>query len=196
MKTSDLRELTVLSLTRPAEAARILLAQNLQRETLWTALMLVAVLNTLMFSLSNVLMPGPSPLPQAFNSPAVYFFFVSGGLILIVMSIFWTGRALGGQGSMNDVLVMIVWLQGLRVLVQAAALILMMTIPILSALLVMAAAFIGIWILLHFVDQAHKFNSLGRSAGVLIAAFVAMVLGLSLILSLIGASILGSSGYV
>ena len=106
--TQSLRDLAILSVKDPADAARQLIAMQIDRGALWTALFLMAVLNTLLHGLSNVLVPAPSPIPGLFDVPAVYFFFVSGGLVLIVLTIFWAGRAFGGQGSMEDVMVTIV----------------------------------------------------------------------------------------
>lgn len=188
-EATALRELVILSLRDPAQAARVVLGMSLPREVLWTALMLMAVLNTLIYSLTNMAAPGPSPLPAAFSSPAFYFFFVAGALILIVNAVYWTGRAFGGQASMTDVMAVIVWLQFLRVLVQGLALVLLLTVPLLSALLVLAAILVGLWIFVHFVDQAHRFNSPGKAAGVIVAAFFAMVLGISILLALIGVSV-------
>lgn len=193
--TPSLKDLAVLTVQDPAEAARQLMALQLDRGTLWTAVFLVAVLNTLLAGLNNVLMPNSTPFPGLFDVPAVYFFFVGGGLVLTILTLFWVGRAFGGEGSMEDIMIVIVWLQFMRVLVQAAALLLLLTIPVLSILLILAAALVGIWILVHFVDQAHRFGSLSKAAGVLIAAFVGMVVGVSILLSMIGVSAVGG-GYV
>lgn len=198
MTSPDLRQLAVTSVADPAAAARSLMALALPRAALWTALLLVAVLNTILFGLSHILVPAPEPVQMAglFSSPIAYFVLVSGGLVLTIYAIFWTGRLLGGSGALEDVMVLIIWLQGLRVLVQAAALVLLLVLPMLSMLLIFAAALIGLYILLHFVDQAHRLNSLGRSAGVLIASVVAIVVGLSLLLSLIGGPMIGAVPHV
>ncbi len=193
--TPSLKDLALLTVQDPAEAARQLMAIQLDRGTLWTAVFLVAVLNTLLAGLNNVLMPNTTPIPGLFDVPAVYFFFVGGGLVLTILTLFWVGRAFGGEGSMEDIMVVVVWLQFMRVLVQATALVLLLTIPMLSILLILVAALVGIWILVHFVDQAHRFGSLGKAAGVLIAAFVGMVVGVSILLSMIGVSAVGG-GYV
>lgn len=196
MNFAHWRDLAVLSVRNPAQAARDLMAMGLPRDTLWTALALVAVLNTILFSLSRVIAPGPSPFPAILNSPIVYFLLVVVGLVLTIYALFWVGRGLGGKGSLDDVMVLVIWLQVLRVVVQAATMVLLLTIPILSALLVLASAIIGMYMLVHFINQAHRLESNGRSIGVLIAAMVAIVLGLSLILSLIGAPMGGVPGYV
>ncbi|MCB1311369.1 MAG: YIP1 family protein [Sedimentitalea sp.] len=196
MTAAGWRQLAVVSVTDPAAAARALIALRPPREALWTALVLVAVLNTLIFVLSGMLVPGPSPLPAMLSSPVIYFAIVAGGLVLTVYAIFWTGRAFGGQGAVEDILVLIVWMQSLRVLVQVAALVLVLTAPLLSALLVFAAALIGLYMLVHFIDQAHRFGSPGRAIGVLIASVLAIVLGLSVLLSLLAGPILGVSSHV
>lgn len=193
MNPSDWRTLALTSITDPATAARQLLAFSVPREALWTALVLMAVLNAAIFTLSNILLPTPSPFPGLLNSPIAYFGIAAGGLILSIYAIFWIGRILGGTGALEDVMILLVWMQALRVVVQAVALVLVLTVPLLSALLVFAATLVGLYMLLHFVNQAHRFESLGRAAGVLIGAFVAIVLGLSLVLSLIGGPIVGSS---
>ncbi len=196
MTASDLRQLTVLSVRDPAGGARAVLAWPLSREALWLALALIAVLNALLFSFSNLLVPGPSPLPGLFSVPLVYCAIVAGGLVLMVYALFWAGRFLGGSGSIDGIMRIVLWLQALRLLVQAAALVLILTLPLLSALLVFAASIYGIYMLLHFIKQAHGLNSIARAAGVLVAAMLAIVLGLTLLISLFGGPIVGSSAYV
>lgn len=196
MTGTEMRQLVGLSVRDPASAARIVLAMNVPRGALWTGLFLVAVLNTILFSLSNMMMQGPTAMPVAFMSPTFYLAFVTGGLILSIYAIFWTGRWLGGTGTLDDIMAMMIWMQVLRVLVQVLALVLMLTVPILSALLVVAAAVLGLYIVLHFVNEAHRLGSLARAAGVLIAAVVAMVLALTVILALFGANLTGTTGNV
>ncbi len=187
----SLKDMALLTVQDPATAAQRLMSLGIDRGTLWTAVFLTAVLDTLLHSATNFLVSGPSPLPGLFDVPAVYFFVVGGGLVLSIVTLFWAGRAFGGQGSMEDIMIVIVWLQFMSVLVQAAALILLLTIPALSVILVLAATFVGLWILVHFVDQAHRFFSLGKTVGVLLAAFVGMVIGVSILLSKIGVGTTG-----
>ncbi|MFT7594944.1 MAG: hypothetical protein ACI8R4_002270 [Paracoccaceae bacterium] len=186
------RQLVITSIKDPASAARSLMALQLPSQVLWTALALVAVLNTALFTLSNLLMPGPSPLPETFNSPMVYLTIVVVGLILTIYALFWVGRLFGGKGSVADIMVLIVWMQVLRVLAQGAALILVMTLPFLAMIEVFAATLIGVYMLVHFVDQAHRFGSIGRSALVLIASLLAIAVGLSLIVAFVGGPNVGS----
>jgi hypothetical protein len=196
MNMTHWRDLAVTSVQDPAAAARDLMSMQIPREALWTGLFLVAILNTLLFVLSNILVPGPSPLPEALSAPTFYFAIVFGGLVMTVYAIFYVGRWLGGTGSVADLMVLIVWLQALRVAVQAAALVLMIIFPLLSALLVFAASLVGFYIMLHFIKQAHRLGSLWGSFGVLILAIFAILIGMSVLLSLVGGPFLGASAYV
>ncbi len=192
MTYEDFRDLTILSVTSPGQAGRVLVQLNLPRQTLWMALILAAVLNTILTALSGLLVPSSGALPPIMDVPFAYLGFVLGGLVIFIYAVYLTGRAMGGQGSAEDVMIMMVWLQVLRLIVQAAAIVLLLTVPVLAALALFAAALYGIYILLHFVNEAHRLNSIGRAAGVLIASVVAMVLGLSMLISLFGAPFIGA----
>ncbi len=196
MTPSFLRDLVVLTIKSPAEAARLLLGLSVPREALWTGLALVAVLNGLLFALTNLLVPGPSPLPEVFLVPSLYTVLVAGGLLLSIYALYWTGRLMGGTGTLDEIMLAILWLQGLRVVLMVIVIVLIMTVPALSALLVFAASIYGLYILVHFVNQAHRLESLPKSAGVLVASTAAILLGLTLLISLFGGPTSGLSANV
>lgn len=196
MMRTDLQGLVVSSVTDPASVARFLIDLHLSRETLWTGLALVAVLNTMLFGLSNMAVPAPAPVPGMFNAPIVFLVFVIAGLLSTIYAITWTGRWMGGDGNVEDVTVVVLWMQILRVLVQAVSLVLLVLAPILSILLAFAAGLLGIYITLHFVNEAHRLASLGKAAGVLIASALAIVLALSLVISLFGGAAMEASSHV
>jgi hypothetical protein len=50
MTPADWRDLALRSITNPADTAREMIDWHLPRETLWTALLLMAVLNTMVFA--------------------------------------------------------------------------------------------------------------------------------------------------
>jgi hypothetical protein len=184
----NFKELAIETLRAPLTAAQRLMALNLDTSTLWLALFLMAVLNTILFTLSNMVMPIDGQLPAALKSPVVYLMIVAGGLVLTAFALFWTGGALGGQGRLEDMLVLLVWLQSLRVLGQGITLVLMMISPGLAGLMILFIGLAGLWILINFIQAAHGFQTPWHAAGVLVAAMVALVLGLSVLLSLIGVS--------
>ena len=196
MTLPDPRALAIQTVKDPAGAARVLMDIGLPRSTLWTALVLMAVLQSVIFAVSDMMLAGPTPFPVLFGSPLRFFTMAVVALVLMVHAIHRAGRMLGGTGTLDDVLVIIVWLQALRVAVQVVGLILSVTIPVLAMLLLLVATVIGIYILLHFIDQAHRLGSIGQAVLVLFASVLVIVFGLSLILALIGLPLVGNAAYV
>lgn len=183
------RDLVILSVTDPAEAARRILALNPGREGMWTALLLAVVLNTIMYVVSDLVLPPPPPEMAIFDMPAsVYFGLLMVGLIVTGLALHRVGRAFGGGAQFADVMLLLTWLQILRVLALVVVLILALTAPLLSALATMATGLYGLYILLHFIDQAHRLGSLGQAAAVLIASVLAVALGIFVLLQLAGAT--------
>lgn len=196
MSLSFLWALVVLSVTRPAEAADRLLSLRLPRGVLWAGLLLASALNAILFSLSDLLLPTPPMFPSFLHSPLVYFGLVVLGLVAFIQALTWSGRVLGGEGGPDDVMAVIVWLQFLRILVQAASLLLVLTVPVLSLVLVMAATFVGLYIMLNFIARAHRLDSLGKAAFVLVLAALAVIVAASVLIALAGGPILGSIHHV
>lgn len=192
MSVAQWADLAMLTIKNPAKAARQLIDMHIPRKILWMVLFLVTICNTILFTFSDFLAPDPTPLSMLISTPFMMLVMITGGLILTVYSIYWSGRLMGGKGTIDRVMVLIVWLQALRLVVQAAALILVLTIPLLSALLVLVAVVFWLYVLVHFVNQAHQLGSMGRAAGVLIMSMIIPALGLAVLLSLIGLPFTGT----
>lgn len=196
MTPRDWRDLAVETVRNPAAAATQLMGMNIPREAVWTTLFLVAVANAALMVLTNFLFPAPSPLPQIFQAPIVYMIVVSCLLIVSIYTLLFIGRSVGGRANIGDIMILIVWLHVLRVLVQAFTLALMFVMPFLAIIVMLAASVAGIYIMANFINQAHGFNSLPRSVGVLVVSGIATLLGLAVVVSLILGTFAGTSGYV
>lgn len=187
MTFASLRDLVILSVRDPAEAARRILSLGLGREGMWSALLLAVVLNTIMYIVSDLALPPPPPEMAVFDMPAsVYFGLLLGGLLVTGIAVHRVGLLLGGQGSFAEVMILLIWLQVLRALALVVVLILALTVPLLSALATLATGLYGLYIMLNFIDRAHRLDSLGRAGGVLIASVLAVALGLFVLLQLAG----------
>lgn len=180
-----LTRLVITSLKDPRQAAEEIIGWRLDRNTLWTALALAAAINTLIFSFSVFAQPAPA-LPAFFTSPLAMFVLLAGVLVVTTHGLFWTGRALGGQGDLGDVLALVIFLQVLRILAQIVIFVLMFVSPTLSVLASLASGIIGLWILVNFIAAAFRFDGLGRAFGTLFIAMAMIVLGLSFLLSIVG----------
>ncbi|MEY8841554.1 Yip1 family protein [Cribrihabitans sp. XS_ASV171] len=197
MNFAHWRTLAVTTVTDPAAAARQIMSMDIPREALWVALALAVVLNTTIQAAMNLAFPPTEGmLPGMGPGLGAYAAIVGGGLILTIVAIHRVGRWMGGQGSFTDIMALMVWMQFLRVFVQAAGFVLLLVVPILSALLALAASLIGLYIFLNFIDQAHRLGSIWRAAGVLIVSVFAIVFALFILLSIAGAPLTGSAAYV
>lgn len=189
----------MLSLRNPATAARFVIAAGFRRDVLWSFLLLVSIANATLVWLSNAL-TGPTPeqiaqmpiqIPAIVFSPLFAFLFLAGALVITVHVLYWLGAAIGGTGSLDDMLAVLVWLQSLRVLAQIILLVLMLAVPSLAGIFGLAVAIISLWILVHFVNEATGLGSLFKTVGVLLSAMVGIILGLSFILTITGLATLG-----
>ena len=138
MTDPDWRNLVVTTVTDPALAARRLFALDLSRDVLWLALGVAVLLNTLLVFGPAVLFATPVVLPTFLASPLGYILLIGVGLVAMIFAVFWIGRAMGGTGRVEDVAVVLIWLQFMRVLLQAAVLALQVLFPFLAMLLALA----------------------------------------------------------
>ncbi|MDA7426000.1 YIP1 family protein [Thalassococcus lentus] len=186
--------LALQTIKAPRDVARLLLSARLSSEALWTAFALVVVLNTLVFSATIALMPQDGF--GLLGNPVAFMVVQAAALAGAVIAIASIGRAMGGKADLAQVAVLLIWLQSLRVLAQAALMIIGIASQPLAAGLALGVSVLGIWLSMNFIDEAHELGSLFKSAGVLILALMALAVGLSLLLSLLGVVPQGMNGYV
>lgn len=191
--------LAIMTLRQPATAARFVIQAGFRRDVLWSLLLLISIANAILVWLSNKLM-GPSPeelaqmpfqIPNIVFSPLFAFVFLAGALVVTVHVLYWLGNAIGGTGSLNDMISVLVWLQAMRVMAQIVLLVLIFAVPPLAGLFGLAIAILSLWILVHFVNEAAGLGSLFRTVGILLSAMVGLILGLSFILTITGLATMG-----
>ncbi|MHA6323607.1 YIP1 family protein [Roseivivax sp. CAU 1753] len=184
------------SVVAPREVARWLLSLKLEHEALLVSAGLVLVLNTALVRASALItLPDPAIAPFV-EQPLTFFMGLGGILAMVALVLTWCGRAVGGVGRIEDVGLMMIWLQGLRVMVQAMMLVLVPLSPVIATVVSLAASMVGLWILVNFLAEAHRFPSLGKAAVVLLLAVTGLALGMSFFFTLIGATASGMNGNV
>lgn len=188
--TDALKDLALETIQSPRTAAQKIISLNLSRDVLWSGLVLVACLNSIIYSFS-LFMGDISVLPSLFRNPLLFFVMVGGVLVLTVHAFYWTGRAMGGQGDLGDLLVLLVWLQGLRAVAQAFMFVLMLVSPGIGQLFSLIIGVLGIWITVNFITEALRLPGLLHGVGVLVMAAVGIVFGLVILAGLIGIGTLG-----
>ncbi|MBR9844347.1 MAG: hypothetical protein GYB25_14395 [Rhodobacteraceae bacterium] len=185
----DLFRETILD---PAEAGRRIMALNMPVNAGWMLLGLATVLNTLLFFTMDALFPAPDALPFLFLTvpwrvALTMFVAVSVSVVALALS----GRILDGQGRFGDLLAMVAWLQMMRVALQVVTILLTLFAPLIGALLAFGAGIYGIWILIQFVNVAQGFKSIGKAVMNVVLTMVALVMILSLLLSVMGVAMIG-----
>ena len=135
---AELVPLAQTSLRAPREAAERIAALRLPRDVLWTALALVAVLNTFLVLLAISTSAPTFELPGYFDRPLALYLLITGMTVIYVHTVYWAGLMLGGKGSLNDVLAVVIWFQVLRAVAQVAVVVLSFAVPVLGLLLSLA----------------------------------------------------------
>lgn len=184
-------QLALQTLRDPKSAAAEIMSWQIPRGVLWMAAALIAIVSTFMSTLSNIVIPVPDPLSAMVANPFTLFMIIAGGFIITVHALFWAGRAIGGAEDMSDLLALLVWMQTLRAAAQVAIIISVLLVPVLASFLVLFVAVATIWVFLNFISVGLHLNSLMRAFFVLIAGALAMSLGLSILLSMIGVGAMG-----
>jgi hypothetical protein len=185
----DLFRETILD---PAGAGRRIVALDIAPNTGWMLLGLATVLNTLLFFAMDALFPAPQAMPFAFLSVpwrVALTMFVA--VAISVVALFWSGRILDGKARFGDILAMVSWLQMMRVVVQIVTIVLTLFAPLLAALLAFGAGIYGIWILIQFINVAQGYESIGKAVMNLVMTMLALVMTLSLMLSVLGVAVTG-----
>lgn len=190
MDMDALKALAIETIQSPRTAAQKIISLNLSRDVLWTGLFLVACINSIIYSFS-LFLGDTSALPALFSNPILFFTLVAGVLVLTVHGFFWTGRALGGQGDLGDLLVLMVWLQGLRSIAQAVLFVLMLVAPVIGQIFSLGVGILGLWITVNFITEALRLPGLMHGVGVIVLAAVGIVFGLAILISMIGLGAMG-----
>lgn len=188
MTLPDPKQLALDTLRAPRHAARQILALRLDTSALWTALALIVVLNAILNGLTLPLLMAPDMLPAAFASPWLFALILGGSMVIGTFVLTWVGQIMGGRARLSDMLALVVWLQTLRLVVQAAAFVLYFVVPALSDMLALIAGLWGIWITIAFIDEAQGYGSVLKAIMVLVVTILGLAFGLSFFLLLIGVS--------
>ena len=189
----DLINLVRISLRTPDLAAEEVIGWQLGRDVLWMALALAAIIGTGLVVLITELSGPAMVLPINISSPLAMFVVLAGTMVVYVHLLYWTGSALGGNGTLNDVLSVVIWFQYLRILAQVTIVVVSLALPALGLMLSLVIAGWGLWIFLNFLKIALKLGGLGHAFMVLVVSAVGLVLGLGVLMSLIGIGAQGVS---
>ncbi len=167
------------SLQDPRAGARTVLSLGVPLPARTAGLLLMAVASAFVMHLGFLLLPPTDDAMSLFMMQSPIRTAVIQWLILVVsvLLIFQVGRAWGGQGSLADTLLIVVWLQVIMLGVQIVQLLALVLAPPLAGLVNIAGLVLFFWLLSSFIAELHGFASRGKVlAGVFATTFAVAVL--------------------
>ncbi|MDJ1008703.1 MAG: YIP1 family protein [Paracoccaceae bacterium] len=179
-------------LTSPREGAHAVLALGVPRAALWPLTGLIAVTVGVLMLLQGLIL-GPAEVQlgdetiQPIRVEPLILAFV---IYLFVIGYAWAlatfGQRLGGTGTFEESLALMIFLQMIMIGFQLAELVALIILPPLAGMIAIGGFFVGLWLNLQFVDVLHGFGSLMKSFLLMIAVSAAFAIALMFLITLIG----------
>lgn len=173
------------TIASPQDGARTVMRANLSRQARWEALALVIVLSAILSQIAAFLVAGESAAPagpmQAALVQAIALGLTIGGMHVI-------GRAMGGQGSLPDAVILVAWLQAVMVVAQAVQVVTLVILPPVSVLIGLLSMVLFLWLLTNFIAVLHGFESLGKVFGGIVLSAFGLAVILVIVLNILGIS--------
>lgn len=186
-----LAHLVVQSFLQPTAAAKRITGTDWPRAALWQAMGAVTALSVL----SLTLMPGPMPdvLNVSANGatmtlrPLASAMVLGAMLTIMVFALFYTGQALGGQGSFAGTIATVAWLELLAIVLRLIGLIVQAALGQGAFEVISIIGFAAlIWVTVTFLAVLHGFDGLGRAILTLVLTLIGIGICLSVIIGAIG----------
>jgi hypothetical protein len=173
-------------------APRVTLAEFLalapSREARILAAAAVVVLSALIGHLANIMFPIPVATPFTWATSSPLRLLLIQGLMIVYTSaaLIGVGRLFGSKARFDDALLLVVWVEFILLLLQAAQLVLMLLFPLVATLAGLASVALFFWLLTQVVAVLHGFKSLPLNFLGILGTIFLSALALSFLLSLLG----------
>lgn len=177
-------DLFQLSLANPRKGAEAILGLSIPKEAHWLLVALVAVLTTILSGVSQFIIPAqeaPPIVPLPTTLPGILGFSVI-NIIAVIFAIHLAGRAFKSQGSFGDCVVLICSWELIKLVMNLGAILLVLLSPVLGMLAMVVIFGYSFWVLVHFADVIFQFNAVGKSALLVLLAFLGIgILGIMIL---------------
>ena len=177
----------IRALREPRAAAADVIALGVPREAMGPALFLVVILSVILNSVTEMLAPNPLVRMTPFQMTIL----VTVLILVFAYTIFKAGQLLGGIGTFQDSLLLMIFLQALFLPAAATQVVLFLVSPGLAGLFIIAVMLFLTWLQINFIAALHGFSSLGPAIGAMLVAmigtFAVMVLVAPFFVTLVGA---------
>ena len=183
MKFGELGDLVVLTLRTPERAVRLLRDLDFGMAERWMIALLAACLSSLLAGIARQMFPpiASDPLSAILSFPLTLAGLQFAAMVLSAVAVTVIGRAFGGKGEFADALVLVAWVELIRVGLQAVQLVLMLLVPPTATLMSLVAFGLSIYLTIALTKALHGFTStpkvaLGFIGGVFLVATILSIL--------------------
>lgn len=179
-----------ISLIDPAEIAAKVLNMRFRRDVMWTAMALITVVNVLLLELFQFLTPANTLMHEQVMSlsPFSYTAIIGSFLALLAVTLVQAGRILGGTGTLDGALMLIIWFQAISLTLEAIQVVLLFINIHIASMFSMISLGGIIWVIVNFINVLHGFANVGKSVFVILMAMIATGFGMLFVMALLGVS--------
>ncbi|MAQ82457.1 MAG: hypothetical protein CMH12_04415 [Maritimibacter sp.] len=183
------------SIARPRDVARWVMSFDMPLRHRWEVLLLVVVLSVIAAHVSIVYIARAQAfvMGELVLNPWTTGLLQLTVLVAAVFAVQVIGRAMGGQGRLQDAILLVAWLQFCLLCLQVVQTLFLMVMPPIAGLIGIAGFVLFFWLLSNFVAEMHGFRSLGLVFAMIIVSLLSIIFALSLILTLLGFAVPGAS---
>ena len=176
------------SVTQPADMASDVLAMRFPRDALWTALALVDVLNVMLLGVLQFVSPEAAATQDQIISVSPFGFLAIIGAFLtfLVFMLVHAGRMMGGDGTIEGTLTLLVWFQAVSLTLEGIQVLLVLVSPPIAAIFGLMSLGAIIWVFVNLVNVLHGLANLGKAIVVIFLALIGTVLGTGLVMGMMG----------
>lgn len=183
-----LKDLVTESFLRPRLAARRVLALGLPEPVLVQAAVVVSCVGVVLGYLALRLSPDAADLVTAaiLGSPLTGAAIQLAIMAVITILTLGIGRLFGGKGTLAGALVLVVWLNGITVLIQGAQVVALLLFPPLAAVIAFLTVIWMVWAYANSVAELHGFQNPAIVLGVVVLTAIVLFMVTAMMLMLLG----------
>ena len=181
-------ELLIDSLKRPRVAARRVLDARVPAQQLLEAAVLVAAAGVVLGYFALLMSPEALDVVSAavIANPLLGAVAQLAVIAVAVLLTARVGRLFGGRGTTEGALALVVWLNAVMVLVQAAQLVALAIVPPVATVLAMATILWALWAFSNFVAELHSFQNPFIVLAVVVLTTIVVFFGTAMIFAILG----------
>lgn len=178
------------TVSAPREGARTMMDLELPRGVLLQFYLLELVISAMFKTIVYAFVPAPDGVAIPVQTATTLTVFEAIVGLVVVFAAYRIGRAVGGTGSFDQSLTLVVWAQFILLCLNAAQVVALVLMPPVADVLMLVGLALFFWLAVHFVAELHGFDSLGLVFGGIILSLLALAVLLSILFSAMGLRIL------